>query len=114
VAKRRSSWRGLVCVTILAACLLPTAPVRAETERTDAEPQKADIVVVAVAGKCRIKRAGMLVSDRDLTKLGSGWPEDRPLRVEEPRGADRKCLTKIVLDLEKKGFRSFVFVDPVP
>lgn len=101
----------LRCAVLWAACVLSADPGLA---RADAEPQseQADIVVVAVAGKCRIKRAGMLISNRDLAKLGSGWPQDRPLRVEEPRGADRKCLTKIVLDLEKKGFRSFVFIDP--
>lgn len=114
MAERRPSWRRQVGVTLAAAFLLQTVPVMAEAEMADAEPQAADIVVVAVAGKCRVKRAGMLVTNRDLAKLGSGWPKDRPLRVEEPRGADRKCLTKIVLDLEKKGFRSFVFVDPAP
>jgi hypothetical protein len=113
MAERRVTARlaMLVCGALSAASLLSATFASAGTE-PEAEPQQADIVVVAVAGKCRVKRAGMLVSNRDLAKLGSGWPQDRPLRVEEPRGADRKCLTKIVLDLEKKGFRSFVFIDP--
>ncbi|WP_156840033.1 hypothetical protein [Novosphingobium aquimarinum] len=110
----RSCRCRLVGASISIACLLGAVPALGEADRAEAEPPKADIVVVAVAGKCRVKRAGMLVNNRDLAKLGSGWPKDRPLRVEEPRGADRKCLTRIVLDLEKKGFRSFVFVDPAP
>lgn len=103
----------LAHATLAVACGNLAIPASAQPQDAPGAG-KADIVVVAVAGKCRIKRAGMLISNRDLAKLGSGWPQDRPLRVEEPRGADRKCLTKIVLDLEKKGFRSFVFVDPAP
>jgi hypothetical protein len=77
-----------------------------------ADPASAEIVVQAVRGKCRIAYAGSLLDGHGLQRLADGWPADQPLRVVEPRGANRKCLTRIALELAGKGFNHLIFIDP--
>jgi len=76
-----------------------------------AEP---DIVVRAVRGRCEIAYAGSRLDGRALDRLVDGWPAGRPLRVLEPRGANRKCLVRVTLLLADKGFTNVQFVDPAP
>lgn len=71
-----------------------------------------DIVVRAVRGRCEIVYAGSKLDGRGQRKLADGWPAGRPLRVLEPRGADRDCLVRITFSLAKLGFNDLVFVDP--
>lgn len=106
----RRAVSGRLALATIAGMALGSTPSAGATTPTDVQPT--DIVVVATSGKCRIVRAGVVMGDREMRDLSNGWPPDRPLRVVEPRGADRKCLTRIVLDLEKQGFRSIVFIDP--
>lgn len=74
----------------------------------------ADIVVRAKRGRCEIIYAGSRLDGRALERLSNGWPAGRPLRVEEPRGANRKCLVQVTLQLAERGFKTVQFVDPVP
>jgi hypothetical protein len=71
-----------------------------------------DIIVRAVRGRCKIVYAGSVLDGRALKRLANGWPEGRPLRVMEPRGASRKCLIKITFELAEHGFNQVQFVDP--
>ncbi|SFS11032.1 hypothetical protein [Sphingomonas jatrophae] len=77
-----------------------------------AEPPPPDIVVRAVRGRCELVYAGSRLDGRALQRMADGWPEGRPLRVLEPRGASRSCLAKITFELADRGFRSVEFVDP--
>lgn len=92
---------------MIAALLLTMASTTPAV--SDAPP---DIVVRAVRGRCEIAYAGSTLDGRGLQHLADGWPAGRPLRVLEPRGADRKCLIHISLDLARRGFNSLQFVDP--
>ncbi len=74
----------------------------------------ADIVVRARRGRCEIVYAGSKLDGRDLQRLSDGWPAGRPLRVQEPRGAKRKCLVRVTLTLSERGFNNIEFVDPTP
>jgi hypothetical protein len=71
-----------------------------------------DIIVRAVRGRCEIVYAGSTLDGRALKRMADGWPEGRPLRVVEPRGASRKCLIKITFKLAEQGFNQVQFVDP--
>jgi len=91
---------------IIAGLLLMAAIPEPTTETTP------DIVVRARRGRCEIIYAGSKLDGRALERLSDGWPAGRPLRVQEPRGADRKCLVQVTLQLADKGFKTVQFVDP--
>jgi hypothetical protein len=71
-----------------------------------------DIIVRAVRGRCEVVYGGSVLDGRALKRMADGWPEGRPLKVVEPRGASRKCLIKITFKLAKQGFNQVQFVDP--
>lgn len=75
----------------------------------DAVPE---IVVHAVRGRCEIVYAGSRLDGRGLQRLVDGWPAGAPLRVQEPRGANRKCLVRVTLMLSERGFNNIQFVEP--
>ena len=79
------------------------------TSRAELPP---DITVRAMRGRCEIVYAGSVLDGRTLKHMADGWPEGRPLRVVEPRGASRKCLVKITFELAERGFGQVQFVDP--
>lgn len=76
---------------------------------TDPAPE---IVVRAVRGRCEIVYAGSRLDGRGLQRLADGWPAGAPLRVQEPRRADRKCLVRVALMLSEQGFNNIQFVEP--
>ena len=71
-----------------------------------------EIVVRAIRGKCTIVRAGVSLGDWALDAFAKGWPQERPLRIISPGGADYRCLAKIAFELQRKGIRHIEFVDP--
>lgn len=99
----------MIGAAFILATLAAPAPASAPTPAPDAP---ADIVVVAARGRCHIVYAGSKLDGRALQRLANGWPSGRPLRVREPNRADRKCLTKIALELSERGFNNLVFVSP--
>lgn len=103
----------LSAMIVAALILLAGAPGPApESASGPASQSGADIVVRASRGRCEIAYAGSKLEGKGLQKLADGWPAGRPLRVLEPRRADRKCLTHIALVLAEKGFNNLEFVDP--
>lgn len=93
---------------ILAGLLLLAAAPEAASDTTP------DIVVRAVRGRCNIVYAGSQLDGRALDRLVDGWPAGRPLRVLEPRGANRKCLVKVTFQLAERGFTNIQFIEPAP
>jgi hypothetical protein len=93
----------MIASLLLLAAAPQTIPV--------AEP---DIVVRAVRGRCEIAYAGSKLDGRALERLADGWPAGRPLRVLEPRGANRRCLVRVTLLLADKGFTNVQFIDRAP
>jgi hypothetical protein len=70
-----------------------------------------EIVVTARAGKCVVEMARQPLSARDLDRLEKIWAGGTPVRVVKPRGADDRCLTKIMFTLARKGVTRAEFVD---
>ncbi|WBO20862.1 hypothetical protein [Sphingomonas abietis] len=98
-------------LTMMMVALPPTVTSVGEAPASN----NPDIVVRAVRGRCEIVYAGSTLDGRGQRKLAGGWPAGKPLRVLEPRGADRRCLVKITLSLAELGFNDLVFVDaPTP
>jgi hypothetical protein len=91
---------------IIAGLLLLAAAPEPAIEST------VDIVVRARRGRCEIIYAGSKLDGRALERLSNGWPAGRPLRVQEPHGADRKCLVHVTLQLADRGFKTVQFIDP--
>jgi hypothetical protein len=69
-----------------------------------------EIVVRAVRGKCAIVRDGVTLGRRDADAFAEGWPQEQPLRIVEPIGADYHCLADIAFKLQRKGVLYIEFV----
>ena len=70
-----------------------------------------ELVVRAVRGKCRVELAGRMLSAGELATQTGGWV-GKPVRVVSPKGANTKCLTKIVWKLGEHGVNLVEFVEP--
>ena len=79
-----------------------------------ATPAPDEIVVQAVRGKCRVTFADRTLTDREFDAHAAEWAAGKPVRVIEPRGANRKCLTKIAFRLADRGVKLIYFVDTPP
>jgi biopolymer transport protein ExbD len=75
------------------------------------EAEADEIVVRAVKGKCRVQLADRLLTDREFDQRTDEWAAGKAVRVVEPRGANYKCLAKIMFRLNDKGVRLVRFVD---
>jgi hypothetical protein len=71
----------------------------------------AEIVVTARPGKCVVEMAKRPLSSTELNRLEKIWAVGTYLRVIKPRGADDRCVTKIMFELSKKGVTRAEFVD---
>ncbi len=95
---------GFALAAALAAA--PVAPAPAPAPAAGDE-----IVVTARRGKCELRMARHVMTSQQVNAYAREWSLGRPVRVVEPRGADQKCLTRIMFKLARKGVRIAEFVD---
>ena len=77
-----------------------------------AAPPGDEIVVTARRGRCELTMAQHSMTSAEVDAYAKLWSLGRPVRVVEPRGADQKCLTRIMFRLASKGVRIAEFVEP--
>jgi hypothetical protein len=70
-----------------------------------------EIVVTARPGKCVVEMAKRPLSSVELDRLEKIWAVGTPVRVIRPRGADDRCVTKIMFELARKGVTRAEFVN---
>jgi len=87
----------------------PAAETPAPAAETEAESDV--ITVTATRRKCRVSIANRILSDREFRARAEEWARGRPLTVVSPRGADYRCLARIMFRLNDKGVRLVRWVD---
>jgi hypothetical protein len=70
-----------------------------------------DIVVIARRGKCTVRIADRIISDREFKARAGEWAAGRPVRITVPAGSSYKCMARIMFRLGHYGVTKAVFLD---
>ncbi len=71
-----------------------------------------EVVVVARRGKCSVRVADRILSDREFMARAAEWAAGTPVRVRVADRSDYQCMARIVFKLSERGVRNVEFVPP--